>query len=107
MSDHHFQNQLTFASSCLFKWKGHRAKLWSYTVSHQMLIIRLDSESRSGNVHLHCGDVSYLSAPTSWNGCELEIVHNEEGGFIVKDETCGVRIHCSVLQAFENCKPLE
>lgn len=71
-----------------------------------MLILRVNSLVRKGNVQVHCGDVQFISGPTSWAKCEIEITHGTEGGFLINDPACGFIARAGTVEAFENCKPL-
>ena len=81
------QHSKSFAHvvSCLDKWRGATARIWSYSISHKLLIIRLESDLRNGNLHLRCGDVQSIRCPTEWKNANLKIEANESGGFSIID----------------------
>src|SRR5690242_4821206 len=42
------------------RWRGGRARIWEYQVSHKMLTIRVEIEGRRGNLHIRCSDTSFI-----------------------------------------------
>jgi len=51
----------------LSKWRGARAKLWEYTITHTKLTLRVESPSMSGNLHIVCGGCTYIRGPFAWH----------------------------------------
>lgn len=50
----------------LRRWKGADARIWSYSISHRSLVVRLEQPNREGYLSLYIGDTSYVQCPTQW-----------------------------------------
>jgi hypothetical protein len=93
----------------LARWTGGMATLWTYSISHGKLIIRLSRPSIRGNLHLNCYDCRRISAPTSWGGQQVQITAEDtpEGRrYVLRDDTNKVEIRCGLLTAQENVEPI-
>jgi hypothetical protein len=91
------------------RWTGGMASLWTYTISHGKLVLRLTRPSVRGNLHLTCYDCRRISAPTFWGSVNLQIVEEQtpEGRrLVLRDETNQVEIRCGYLVAAENVDPV-
>jgi len=85
------------ANLALHKWRGGLAKVWSYTVSHKVLEIRIiDIQNSNHFLTILCGDVESIQGPTVWFEAELnsEIVNNE---YIIYDRAAGFEVRAGVL----------
>ena len=93
----------------LARWSGGMATLWTYTISHARLIVRLSRPSIRGNLHLTCYDCRRICAPTLWSGINVQVVTEDtpEGRrFVIRDDANKVEIRCSLLTAQENVDPI-
>jgi hypothetical protein len=88
----------------LARWQGGRARLWDYTVSHKVLVIRVEEDGRRGNLHLYCGDVSSIHAPTEWAPAVFHVEDLDEG-IVLRDAAANVEIRAGGIEVAENCKP--
>src|SRR4051812_2932218 len=71
------------------RWNGGMASLWTYSISHGKLIIRLNRPTIRGNLHLSCYDCRRISAPTVWGGINVQISAEDtpEGRrYVIRDE---------------------
>ena len=100
----------------LSKWTGSGAILWSYTVSHSVLTIRLQKQGAKGNLHVECLDVSSFSGPVSgpgtnfiieettrprWRGPgRLPTLHLKDIGEL------GISIYCDFIVLKKNVAPV-
>lgn len=85
------------ANPILHKWRGGLAKLWSYTVSHKVLEIRIiDNKNSSHFLTILCGDVESIQGPTVWLDAELssEVVGD---GFIIYDRAAKFEVRAGIL----------
>ncbi|MDB5298275.1 MAG: hypothetical protein JWO31_4258 [Phycisphaerales bacterium] len=93
----------------LAKWAGGMAWVWTYTVSHGRLVVRLTRPAARGNLHLSCYDCRRISGPTVWGNVNLQVASEDtpEGRrFVVRDESNKVEIRCGFLTAQENVEPI-
>jgi hypothetical protein len=91
------------------RWTGGMASLWTYTISHGKLVLRLTRPSVRGNLHLTCYDCRRICAPTFWGNVNLQIVEEQtpEGRrLVLTDEANKVEIRCGYLVAAENVEPV-
>ena len=91
------------------KWTGGMASLWTYSVSHAKLVVRMIRPTVRGNLHLSCYDCRRVSAPTHWGGTNVQISAEDtpEGRrFVIRDEANKVEIRCGYLTAQENVEPI-
>lgn len=89
----------------LHKWRGGLAKLWSYTVSHKVLEIRVIDEQNSGHyLTILCGDVDSIHGPTVWFHCDLEA---EKIGdeFTLYDKAAGFEARVGLIGVEETLTP--
>lgn len=93
----------------LGRWNGGMASLWTYSISHGKLVLRLARPTVRGNLHLICYDCRRISAPTVWGGINLQVAAEDtpEGRrYVIRDEGNKVEIRCGVLTAQENVEPI-
>jgi hypothetical protein len=91
------------------RWTGGMASLWTYTISHGKLVLRLTRPNVRGNLHLTCYDCRRISAPTFWGSVNLQIAEEQspEGRrLVIRDEGNQVEIRCGYLVAAENVEPV-
>lgn len=93
------------------KWKGGTAKIWSYLVSHQILVIRVVSETLPGNLHITCIGTEHVTGPVSWLGSNFQLAQATTGanGYrlsVVKDESAGFTVCCGSVEVEENVPPV-
>jgi hypothetical protein len=91
------------------RWAGGMASLWTYSISHAKLVVRLIRPGVRGNLHLSCYDCRRINAPAIWGGTALQIAVEEspEGRrFVLRDEANKVEIRCGYLTAQENVEPI-
>jgi len=93
----------------LARWNGGMASLWTYSISHGKLVLRLARPNVRGNLHLICYDCRRISAPTVWGGIQIQVAAEDtpEGRrYVIRDEGNKVEIRCGVLTAQENVEPI-
>ncbi len=108
-SKEHSDKQILLINKWLEKWRGGTVRLWDYTVSHKTLIIRITHSSKSGNLHICCGDVSHIACSTAWenSGFELDTSSTEtDDQYRLTDKNHGYYLVCGVIEVKENVKPL-
>jgi hypothetical protein len=92
------------------QWQGGTAAIWAYTVSHKGLVIRVIAKGRSGNLHLNCGDCEYICGPVKWENCWFELNQQTTGGgepyYVLRDERNNFLVHCGLIEAKQNVKPI-
>ena len=84
------------------KWRGAQAKIWDYTVSHNVLTIRLNFTEKRGSLYIYCGDTDFIQGPTIWANSCLEIVKTEAGRCTLKDRVAGIEIRAGVVGVEED-----
>jgi hypothetical protein len=102
-------DQLDHILPMVARWTGGMASLWTYTISHGKLVLRLTRPSVRGNLHLTCYDCRRICAPTFWGSVNLQIVEEQtpEGRrLVLRDEANKVEIRCGYLVAAENVEPV-
>ncbi len=93
----------------LARWAGGMASLWTYSISHGKLVLRLTRPTIRGNLHLSCYDCRRINAPTVWGGVGVQIAAEDtpEGRrYVIRDEANKVEIRCGFLTAQENVEPI-
>lgn len=100
------RDQLRHFPTLLNRWRGGDARLWVYYVSHRSLTIRIERPGVRGNLHVRCGGVIHIHAPSSWEDSRIEIDLTEDGDYVVKDEKAGVQILAGGVSVAEDCKPI-
>lgn len=93
----------------LARWAGGIASLWTYSISHGKLVLRLTRPTLRGNLHLSCYDCRRINAPTVWGGVGVQIAAEDtpEGRrYVIRDEANKVEIRCGFLTAQENVEPI-
>jgi hypothetical protein len=104
------RDRLRHFPTMLGRWRGGRAKLWAYTVSHSVLTIRIERAGVRGNLHVSCGDLMRIHAPSGWDNVNIEIGLLDNGDecppFVVRDLGGDVEIICGVAGIAENVKPV-
>jgi hypothetical protein len=94
-------------ATLLCKWQGGRVKLWDYTVTHHKVTLRIELPEVAGNLHIVCGDCTFIRGPFSWKGCDLEIRRGAaDDGMLVIDRIADFELHCGVVSAEENVEPI-
>lgn len=96
----------------LEKWNGGDAKLWSYRVSFQELVIRIEKSEVRGNLHVVCKPCLSLVLPrVFWKDCliKIAVVSCDEllgATFRVEDPSVGVVIECMGVHFHEDVDPV-
>lgn len=103
--DERFADQFRHFPTLLGRWRGGRARLWSYSVSHNSLAVRVERAGVLGNLHVHCSAES-ISGPVAWDGADIEIVPAPGGGVLIQDRAAGVRILATTVSVAENVEPV-
>jgi hypothetical protein len=90
----------------LEKWRGGRARLWQYSVSHKLLVIRITHPLISGGLDVCCGDTVHISCDTAWEQHDLRLEVRQPGGQDLEYHLCdpprGFRIVCGVVEVKEH-----
>lgn len=67
----------------LSEWRGSAVQLWQYSVTHSMLVIRLDRHSDiPGNLHVECLGVQHFSGYVSGGQANFKV---EESQRLMRD----------------------
>ncbi len=84
-------------NSTLDKWKGQLVKVWSFTISHAVLEIRIINESKPNNyLRIFCGEVESIHGPMVWFNSHLEA--NKIGKrVILSDSGSGFEVHSDLI----------
>jgi hypothetical protein len=92
----------------LKKWEHGSAKIWSYSVSHRVLVIKVFPPEGSGNLAIYCGDTQYLRGPVEWSPAELRLdvlsTVAEENAYRLSDDKAGFEVLCGLVEMAENLK---
>ncbi len=89
----------------LARWRGGRARLWEYRVSHCSLTIRIERAGVLGNLHIDCS-AELIHGPVAWDNAEIAISLDAEGRFLIEDRAAGFRVVCYCPSLSENVKPV-
>src|SRR5687768_10359900 len=100
------RDSLRHFPTLLARWRGGRARMWEFTISHKVLTIRIEREGVRGDLHVACGDTSHIHGPVDWNDCDIEIVLDQVDGYVVRDVRAGLEIHAGKVEVAENYKPI-
>ena len=76
----------------LGRWRGAVAQVIELTTSHPTLRLSLQFPNRSGYLLVACIDPQHIEAPITWSDAHVEIVADDQDGYIVVDREAGVRI---------------
>jgi hypothetical protein len=88
------------------KWRGGRARLWEYSVSHKKLTVRVEFAGRDGNLHISCLDVSFVHGPTEWSNASFEIEWVAPDCVVLRDRNAQFEVQAAGVDVAENCKPI-
>jgi len=104
------RDRLRHFPTMLERWRGGRAQVWNYTVSHRALTLRIERVGVRGNLEIGCAALNYIRAPEHWENCDIEIGLVDDGSqfpdFVVRDRNADVEIICGVAEIAENVKPI-
>lgn len=89
----------------LESWRGCSARLWSFTSSHNMAIIRLHRVGVRGNLHLIVSGVKEIGCPTSWMNATLTVEQVGED-IVLQDAAAIVRILGSSIRIDKDVAPV-
>jgi hypothetical protein len=90
-------------------WRGATAWLWSYSVTHSELHIRLVRPGTDENLHVICAGCRRISAPNAWRASAIELVFrpdDDQACCVVQDIAAGLRVECTIVYADGNVSPL-
>ncbi len=95
----------------LLKWKGSRSKLILYHVTFNILEIRLERETKMGNIHLICSPCEYMRMPVLWKVGTVDIETIKEwkplgNTYKISDEFNSFEIVCNGVTLAENVHPV-
>ena len=78
-------------------WQGAGAGLWSYSVSHSRLVMKLQRDDEE--VFLIMEDVRGIWGPVAWPKSGLRAYKNEEAReWVVQDAEVGFMVTCGLVQ---------
>jgi hypothetical protein len=103
--DERVADSLRHLPTILARWRGGRARLWSYSVSHCSLTIRVERAGVLGNLHIDCS-AEHIQGPVAWENAQIEISVDEEGRYRIEDRAAGFRVVGYCLALTENVKPV-
>jgi hypothetical protein len=103
--DERLADSLRHFPTLLARWRGGRARLWKYSVSHCSLTIRVERAGVVGNLHIDCS-AEFICGPVGWENADIEISLAPEGRYLIEDRAVGFRVvgYCPSLT--ENVKPV-
>lgn len=99
-----FADQFRHFPTLLGRWRGGRARLWSYTVSHTTLTIRVERPGASGHLDVTCS-ADFISGPVAWENAELKITPGPDRGVIIEDRAAGLRVVAGTVTVTEHVPP--
>jgi hypothetical protein len=85
----------------LERWRGASAAVWTYTVSHRVLELRLYRSGAPRCLCIYCGDVEHLSGAVKWNDSSLEFERIGPDTVILRDRRAGFEVRAGVVAASE------
>ena len=93
----------------LARWQGADARLWSYSVTHRSLTIRLEITGKEGYLDIYVGDTQRISAPTSWSNACFNLHKEGKDSFgeelvLLTDSIAHVEIVGGVVEVIEKRK---
>jgi hypothetical protein len=89
------------------RWRGGEAMIWTYSVSHRKLVVRVQQEGRRGNLHITCGEVQFIHGPTKWLNSSFEVVYlPEKDEYLLRDRKADFEVWAGIVGVAENCKPI-
>jgi hypothetical protein len=110
LNEDYLQKHLNLIRNYLHKWNDGKVQVWQYTVSHKTLVLRITIPSRSGNLHVICSEVSFISCATVWDNMALEVSTKkdeyQEDEYHLSDQSKKYYIVCGLIDVKENVKPL-
>jgi hypothetical protein len=93
----------------LARWKGARAFLWEYRLTHHVITIRLEYPRKSENLHVMCGSCTRISSSITWDDAQIELRYVEPNGYasiILEDQRAAFAIECAHIEVARNVPPL-
>src|SRR5947207_3343397 len=84
--DEQVADTLRHFPTLLKRWKGGRARFWTYSVSHCGLVIRIERPGVKGNLAIGC-IAKHICGPVAWNNADVEITYEPEVGYVVQDRS--------------------
>jgi hypothetical protein len=92
----------------LDKWRGGTARLWQYSVSHKLLVLRLTHPQIVGCLDVCCGDTTYVCCNTSWDDADLRLEVRPENEvdlqYSLWDALHDFRIVCGIVEVKEHAR---
>lgn len=79
------------------RWRGGKAAIWGYTISHRILEIRVFKENVRLCLCLYLGDVQRLCGPTKWESSDFELETVSREAVILRDRQAGFEVHAGLL----------
>ena len=100
---------LTKLLHILESYRGCRAKLWRYLLSHKQLHIQLIRRSEEQQYRaegrctdLVCYDCTRIEVQTSWKNANILIQEMERPNYVVVDEKHGLFVECKLIGIYPN-----
>jgi len=87
------------------KYPGARARFFTYSLSHKVLVIQLERFNEAVGLHIACSDVDWLAGPTDWitQGIQLEYRGaGREMTCILREAEAGLEVRCGGFQLMHN-----
>ena len=82
--------EVATVEDALHRWAGAGAYIWSYTVSHRELTIRVQRPGERSNLHIVCTGCSYLQGRPVWRDSRLSLERlaapEERAQYVLQDE---------------------
>lgn len=85
--------------------KGAAVQLYSYSVSHSRLELRLVLASGS-NVHLVCEGCRRICSPTAFGPADFELQQEPDGTLILRDVRQNFEVECRTIGSVKNVAPV-
>jgi hypothetical protein len=86
--------------------RGATITVWTYSVSHQTLTLRLQQSDQRANTHLVCDGCSRIEVSPHWLNANLEISSVSPDKFLIVDASARVRIECLAVSVQHDVAPV-
>jgi hypothetical protein len=94
-------DRLRHFPTLLARWRGGRARFWSYSVSHNLFTILIERNGIPGNLEISCS-ADHIVGPVSWENSDIEISHEPGVGYVIRDRAAGVQVMADIVSLTEN-----
>lgn len=93
-------------SELIANLRGATVTVWTYSVSHQTLTLRVQLPSQKGNTHLVCSGCSRIEVSPHWLNSNIEVSMIEPERIMLIDHAASARIDCRLVHAQLDVPPV-